>query len=75
MSRPTRIEIDCTTGIETIIELTDAEIAKIEADAVQAEAERAAFEAEAKAKADARASALAKIAEMTGLTEEEIAAL
>jgi hypothetical protein len=33
MSRPTRIEVDCSTGIETIIELTDAEIAQMEADA------------------------------------------
>jgi len=33
MSRPTRIEVNCETGVETIIELTDAEIAQAEADA------------------------------------------
>ena len=27
MANPTRIEIDCSTGIESIIELTDAEVA------------------------------------------------
>ena len=29
MPNPTRIEIDCSTGIESIIELTDAEVAEI----------------------------------------------
>ena len=75
MTRPTRIEINCETGVESIIELTDAEIAQMEADAIQAETDRTAQEAEAQAKADARASALAKIAEITGLTEEEVNAL
>jgi hypothetical protein len=37
-TRPTRIEINCETGIETVIELTDAEIAEMEAAAAQAEA-------------------------------------
>jgi hypothetical protein len=34
MPNPTRIVIDCSTGIEEIIELTDAEVAEL---AVQAE--------------------------------------
>ena len=34
MPKPTRIEINCETGEETIIELTDAEIAELEANAV-----------------------------------------
>jgi hypothetical protein len=74
MSRPTRIEVDCSTGIETIIELTDAEIAQREADAAAfatAEAERVAAEAAA---AEAKASAQAKLAAL-GLTSDEIAAL
>jgi hypothetical protein len=33
MPNPTRIEINCTTGVESIIELTDAEVAQMEADA------------------------------------------
>jgi hypothetical protein len=74
MTRPTRLEINCETGEESIIELTDAEIAQMEVDAANAAA--AAHEAEAKAAADAeaKASAQAKLAAL-GLTTEEIAAL
>ena len=74
MTRPTRIEIDCSTGIESIIELTDAEVAQMQADAAAA-AERQAVEDAAKAaEADAKASAQAKLAAL-GLTQEEITAL
>ena len=74
MTRPTRIEIDCSTGVESIIELTDAEVAQMEADA-QAAAERKAEEdAAAQAEADAKASAQAKLTAL-GLTAEEISAL
>ena len=74
MSRPTRIEVDCSTGIETIIELTDAEIAQMEADAAAFAAEQAEREAAAQAAAEAKASAQAKLAAL-GLTADEIAAL
>ena len=74
MTRPTRIEIDCSTGIETIYELTDEEIAQNEAVAAAWETERLARDTEIQAKADARASAQAKLAAL-GLTVEEIAAL
>ena len=74
MSRPTRIEVDCSTGIETIIELTDAEIAQMEADATAAAARKAEEDAAAAAAAEAKASAQAKLAAL-GLTAEEIAAL
>lgn len=74
MTRPTRIEINCETGVESIIELTDAEIAEMEASAAQAEAERAAREAAEAAAAEAKASAQAKLAAL-GLTADEIAAL
>ena len=74
MSRPTRIEVDCSTGIETIIELTDAEIAQMEADAAAAAALRAEQEAAEAAAAEAKASAQAKLAAL-GLTSDEIAAL
>ena len=74
MSRPTRIEVDCSTGIETIIELTDAEIAQMEADAA-AWATRKAEEDAAEAAAEAaKASGQAKLAAL-GLTADEIAAL
>jgi hypothetical protein len=61
MTRPTRVEVNCSTGVTSIIDLTDAEIAEMEAAALAAADQRAAQEAEA-------AAAL-------GLTAEEIAAL
>jgi hypothetical protein len=74
MSRPTRIEINCTTGVESVIELTDAEIAQMEADRAAAEARQAEEDAAAQATAEAKASGQAKLAAL-GLTAEEIAAL
>jgi hypothetical protein len=74
MTRPTRTEINCETLVETIVELTDAEIAQMEADAQAAAERRAAEEAAATAAAEAKASAEAKLAAL-GLTAEEIAAL
>jgi hypothetical protein len=74
MSRPTRIEINCTTGVESIIELTDAEIAQMEADAVVYAARKAEEDAAAQAVAEAKASGQAKLAAL-GLTADEIAAL
>ena len=73
-TRPTRLEVNCTTGEETIIELTDEEIAQQEAWAAERMAMQLAQEAEAEAKAAAKASAEAKLAAL-GLTAEEIAAL
>jgi len=74
MTRPTKLVVDCSTGIQEIIELTDAEIAQMEIDRAATEAERTAREAEAEAKAAAKASALAKLAAL-GLTEDELATL
>ena len=74
MSRPTRIEVDCSTGIESIIELTDAEIAQMEADAVAYAVRKAEEDAAKAAAAEAKASAQAKLAAL-GLTSDEIAAL
>jgi hypothetical protein len=74
MPNPTRIEIDCSTGIESIIELTDAEVAEMELEAglaAQAEQDRVTAEA---LKAAAAASAVSKL-EALGLTADEIAAL
>jgi hypothetical protein len=74
MSRPTRIEVNCETGVETIIELTDAEIAQMEADAAAYAVQKAEEDAVKAAEAEARASAQAKLAAL-GLTADEIAAL
>lgn len=74
MERPTKIVVDCSTGVESIIELTDEEIAQLEADRAAWAAEQAAREAADQAAAEAKASAQAKLAAL-GLTPEEIAAL
>lgn len=70
----TKVIVDCSTGKQTIIELTDEEIAQLEKDQLAFEAQQAAAEAEAQAKAEAKASALAKLTAL-GLTEEEAAAI
>ena len=67
MPNPTRIVIDCSTGIEEIIELTDAEVAEL---AVQAEA-AAAKKAEENAKAEADAVAKAALLDRLGITADE----
>jgi hypothetical protein len=74
MANPTRIEINCETGIESIIELTDAEVAQMEADAQAAQARKAEEDAVKAAEEAAKASAQSKLAAL-GLTPEEIAAL
>jgi hypothetical protein len=74
MTRPTKVVVDCSTGIQEIIELTDEEIAQMEIDRANAQAERAEREAEAEAKATAKASAYAKLKAL-GLTEDEVTAL
>jgi hypothetical protein len=63
-------EIDAATGQVIVRDLTADELAQRELDQAQAAASQAALEA----KAAARASALAKLAEL-GLTEAEINAL
>ena len=73
-TRPTRLEVNCTTGEETVIELSDEEIAELEQrqqENANLEAERIAAE---QARAEAKASAEAKLSAL-GLTPEEIAAL
>jgi hypothetical protein len=70
----TKVIVDCSTGEQTILPLTAEEIAQLEIDRAQEEANRAAAEAEATAKAEAKASALAKLAAL-GLSEEEAAAI
>lgn len=75
--KPTKIIVDLSKPKgerETIVELSDDEIAQLEARKVEIEAEQAALQ-ETQAKKEAqRSSALAKLAAL-GLTEEEIAAI
>ena len=67
MTNPTRIEVNCTTGEETVIELTEAEIAEIQA----AQAIFAAQEKERDAQEAADALAKAELLERLGITDEE----
>lgn len=67
MTNPTRIEVNCTTGEETVIELTEAEIAEIKA----AQAIFAAQEKERDAQEAADALAKAALLERLGITDEE----
>ena len=71
MPNPTRIEINCETGVETVIELTDAEVAELAVQAAQAEADRLAREEAAEALAALKASAKAKLIAGQPLTAEE----
>jgi hypothetical protein len=74
MPNPTKLIVDCSTGVTTEVELTNEEVAQREADAAAYAAEEAAKEAAATAKAAAKASAEAKLAAL-GLSADEIAAL
>jgi hypothetical protein len=61
------IEVNCETGEVTERPLTAEELAQREADAVKAESDRVALEAEATQKAAEKATLLAKL----GITEDE----
>ena len=71
MPNPTRIEINCETGVESIIELTDAEVAEMAKQAEAAEADRAARDDAAAALAEVKASAKAKLVAGQPLTAAE----
>ena len=71
---PTKIVINCSTGVREVLELTQVEIDEREAMAIQSEADRVADEEVAEAKAEAKASGVAKLTEL-GLTAEEISAI
>lgn len=74
MPNPTKLVVNCTTGVTEEIELTDAEVAQLEADAA-AYAEQKAAEDAAKAQAEAdKEAGKAKLAAL-GLTDAEIEAL
>jgi hypothetical protein len=71
MPNPTRVEINCTTGEVLEIELTDAEVAEMAAQAAIAEQEKAAEEAAAAARTTAKAALLDRL----GITADEAALL
>jgi hypothetical protein len=73
--RPTEEIMDCSTGIQTSRELTDAEIAELEAQRLKYEAEMIEKEVEEKRISDLKTSAKAKLVAGEPLTEEEAATI
>ena len=67
MPNPTRIEINCETGVESIIELTDAEVAEMTYAAELAAEKKAEEDAQAQANATAKAALLDRL----GITADE----
>ena len=70
----TKIIVDCSTGITTVVELTAEEFEQRAVDAAAAAERKAEEDAVAEAVAAAKASGQAKLAAL-GLTADEIAAL
>ena len=68
---PTKLIINCETGEQTEVELTAEEIAQREADAVKAEADKVAKDAQLAEQAKVKAAVLKRL----GLSEEEAKAL
>ncbi len=67
MPNPTKLIINCETKEQIEVELTDEEVAQLEADRAKAEADKAKADAEAAAKAAAKAELLDRL----GITAEE----
>jgi hypothetical protein len=74
MDKPTKLIVDCSTGEQTVVELTDEEIAQLEADRQAAETQRAEQESAEQARTAKRLSAADKLRAL-GLDEAEVAAL
>ena len=71
---PTKLIVDCSTGVTTEVELTAEEIAEREAMAAEYAVQKAQEDAAVAAAEAAKASAQSKLAAL-GLTADEIAAL
>ena len=71
MPNPTKIVIDCSTGIEEIIELTDAEVAEMTYAAELAVEKKQEEDAAAAALEEQKLAVLKKL----GLTSDEVTAL
>lgn len=70
----TKVIVDCSTGVSEILPLNAEEIEQYEKDLADFAAQKAEQDAIVLAKAEAKASAEAKLSAL-GLTPEEIAAL
>ena len=67
MPNPTKLIINCETKEQIEVELTDEEVAQLEADRAKVEADKAKADAKEAAKAEAKAELLVKL----GITAEE----
>ena len=74
MANPTKLVVDCSSGLTTEVELTDAEVAQMQADA-EAYAEQKASEEQAKADAEAKKESGKAKLKALGLSDAEIEAL
>ena len=74
MDKPTKLIVDCSTGEQTVVELSSDEIAQLEIDRQAAEAQRAEQETAEQARTAKRLSAADKLRAL-GLDEAEVAAL
>jgi DNA-binding transcriptional regulator YhcF (GntR family) len=74
MEKLTKIVVDCTTGVQEVVELTDAEITQMEADAQAYVERKAAEDAEQEEIEAKKESGKNKLKEL-GLTDDEINAL
>ena len=75
MEKLTKIIVDCSTGVQTEVELSAEEIAEREAMAAEFAAQEAQRQAELEAKETLRQSAISKLVAGQPLTEEEAALL
>lgn len=75
MTIPTKVEINCATGVISEVPLNDDELAQLEIDRVNGEIARAEREAAEAATAALKESAKAKLVAGEALTEEEAATL
>jgi hypothetical protein len=71
----TKLIVNCETGEQTVVPLTQEEIADLEVQRIASEARQAEFKAAEEALAALKASAKAKLVAGQPLTEEEAATL
>lgn len=74
MEKLTKLMVDCSTGEQNLVELSEDELAQLEKDRAEVAAQRAAQEAAEADKKARRDSAKSKLKAL-GLTEEEVSAL
>jgi len=75
MAIPTKVEINCATGVISEVPLSDAELAQLEKDRIKSEQDREKREAEQKMLQTVKESAKAKLIAGKALTNEEASTL